>query len=188
VPLVDWPAAFVGLSYFVALLAAWSIGRGRVPAVVEHVADVGALVSVIYLGVLLAERVFCAYCVAVHAGNLSFRVFFRTRGSSRTAPSPVPRSGTAAPALAGVVTFVGLTIALAVARDRITARVEHDEELALARSIESILARSSRDVHLVVFMDYQCQACRRVDRDVAETVHAHPDLALSIKHFPMCGD
>jgi protein-disulfide isomerase len=40
-------------------------------------------------------------------------------------------------------------------------------------------------LRLVVFTDYQCRDCNRIEQEIWDLVEARDDLSLSIKHFPM---
>lgn len=39
---------------------------------------------------------------------------------------------------------------------------------------------------LVIFSDFQCKDCKRVEVEIAEVMAARSDISLSMKHFPMC--
>ena len=43
-------------------------------------------------------------------------------------------------------------------------------------------------IRVVVFSDYQCHECRRIEGELLRLVRQRDDMALSIKHFPMCAD
>ncbi len=43
-------------------------------------------------------------------------------------------------------------------------------------------------VRLVMFTDYQCVDCNRIEVDVRKMMEERDDVSLSIKHFPMCTD
>jgi protein-disulfide isomerase len=43
-------------------------------------------------------------------------------------------------------------------------------------------------LRLVMFTDYQCRDCNRIEEEVWDLVEARDDLSLSIKHFPMNSD
>lgn len=84
VPGVNWPTAFLGLAYFLGLLAIWlTVGAG-VPAALRQLVRLGVLISLGYLAIMTVERRWCPYCLAAHAGNLGFWIVVE-RG--RRAPS-----------------------------------------------------------------------------------------------------
>jgi protein-disulfide isomerase/uncharacterized membrane protein len=209
-PLVEWPVAFVGLAYFAGLFAARWSGRDRMPESVRRIADVGAMASIVYGIVLIVERTFCGYCLAAHAGNLAFWIHMRRSDVVRARSF---RRSSLWPLVVGVLTASGVTGGLSVTREWIRARAQRAEESALALSIENVIAHSSQKsdlelggsderrfegryptgptvarARIVIFMDYQCAACLRIDHDVAEALATHADVRLSIKHFPMCGE
>ncbi|MFH1418024.1 MAG: DsbA family protein [Planctomycetota bacterium] len=43
-------------------------------------------------------------------------------------------------------------------------------------------------VRLVMFTDYQCVDCNRIEAEVRKMMEDRDDVSLSIKHFPMCTD
>ena len=44
-------------------------------------------------------------------------------------------------------------------------------------------------VRLVIFNDYECPYCQRIERDVRALLKQHPDLiSVTYKHFPLCVD
>ncbi len=43
-------------------------------------------------------------------------------------------------------------------------------------------------IRVVVFSDYQCKECRRIEGELLRITRQRDDMALSIKHFPMCAD
>jgi protein-disulfide isomerase len=43
-------------------------------------------------------------------------------------------------------------------------------------------------IRLVIFSDYQCVDCRRIEAEARRIVESRSDASLSAKHFPMCGD
>src|SRR5574340_726413 len=45
VPLINWPVSFLGLAYFLGMLAAWIAGRGALPPALRYLARLGALGS-----------------------------------------------------------------------------------------------------------------------------------------------
>jgi protein-disulfide isomerase len=43
-------------------------------------------------------------------------------------------------------------------------------------------------IRVVMFTDYQCTDCNRIEADVRKMLAERTDVSLSIKHFPMCAD
>jgi protein-disulfide isomerase len=77
IPILEafWPVSFLGAAYFASALAGWIVigVRGRkMPALIPWVARLGALVSCVYILVIVVSGKLCPYCIASHAGNLTF--------------------------------------------------------------------------------------------------------------------
>lgn len=194
VPGLDWPTAFAGLAWFTALLAAWLAARGRWTRGFRGFACAGALPSLVLTGALLALGHLCPWCLAAHAANFVFawRVF----------RAPAPRAAERAPWLVFAVVFAAASGALAFARVTARERAHDLAERELARSTAELRA-APEDAHarftgrwrtgaeaararVVVFTDYQCPDCQRVERELDAYLAAHADTSLSVKHFPMC--
>ncbi|MFO0874091.1 MAG: thioredoxin domain-containing protein [Phycisphaerales bacterium] len=47
---------------------------------------------------------------------------------------------------------------------------------------------SPAPIRIVVFSDYQCQDCRRVDAELGHLLEERDDVSVSHKHFPLCAD
>jgi protein-disulfide isomerase len=43
-------------------------------------------------------------------------------------------------------------------------------------------------IRLVIFSDYQCKDCKRIEEEARQLVESRTDISLSAKHFPMCTD
>ena len=48
------------------------------------------------------------------------------------------------------------------------------------------LGAAAGAVEIVMFTDYQCPDCRRLESDVARLLDEQPDVSLVVKHFPFC--
>jgi protein-disulfide isomerase/uncharacterized membrane protein len=129
VPGVDWPVSFVGLAYFLGVAMAWVAGGGRVSRGFRYVLALGAAASVMFLAVVVAERLWCVYCLGAHACNLALVGLAWKRGGAGE-----PRLGWAMPAF--VLTALLTTLALGVAES-------HERKAAVARA-ERSLAESTR--------------------------------------------
>lgn len=83
VPYVEWPVSFLGLAYFLGVLAVWLTSRAGLGAGMRVLVRFGVLISIGFSIVLLVEKLYCGYCVTAHAGNLAFWIVMelsRTRG------------------------------------------------------------------------------------------------------------
>lgn len=43
-------------------------------------------------------------------------------------------------------------------------------------------------IRIVLYTDYQCPDCYRVEQDVIAIAQSRTDVSISVKHFPMCAD
>jgi protein-disulfide isomerase/uncharacterized membrane protein len=41
-------------------------------------------------------------------------------------------------------------------------------------------------IRIVMFTDYQCPDCKRIEGEVSRLLESNPDVSLSVKNFPMC--
>jgi predicted DsbA family dithiol-disulfide isomerase/uncharacterized membrane protein len=187
VPGLDWPVAHLGTAHFLGLLGAWALARGRWFAPLTGWARVGGAVSVLYLVALASLGEVCPYCLTAHAGNLAFLVLsWRQAGASGAR---------------GVVTYgiVALAITLGLVGAEASARSR--DERALAESVPSAatspeagftgrhrLGPEEAAVRIVLFGDFQCPDCRRIDDEALELVNERDDVSLTVKHFPLSTD
>jgi protein-disulfide isomerase/uncharacterized membrane protein len=218
VPLINWPIAFVGLAYFAAVLAAWWASRGEpggLAAPVRWIVRLGALASLLLVGVMGVSGEVCWYCVAAHVGNLSFFALLESMPSERHRGTTVRKhEGSAASdtvsslhplRLSGrfLCVFALVTAGLLVLQlghDRaLGAAAERDLEHSTAEILAGDAQRSGftgrfvygpRDaaVRIVVFSGYQCPQCRRFESEVKRLMEERDDVSLSVKHFPLNSD
>ncbi len=140
-PVLEWPTAFLGLAWFAGLLAGWIAGRGRLPRWAWGLAALGGAGSVLLIGVMLADRTLCPWCLASHAGNLGF-LGVALLGAGPAAGGAARRPGAvgrrrATLALASVA--IAATVALAAADLDARRRQRAADEAALAAATESII-------------------------------------------------
>lgn len=205
---LGWPVSFLGTAYLAALAVAY-LGVGRGPAVsawFKRGVRLGALGSVFFLAVMVAQHHFCQYCAVVHAGNLGFWLLIeRTRCRSG---QPIWR-----PALCGAVAFVAVSGVLAVVQGSLLGAVAQRQQQSLQESIEVMIDRAGSQegrpaeleglpgftgryrrgperaaIRLVVFSDYQCKDCAETEQQIEEALAGGYDISVSHKHFPLCRD
>ena len=56
VPLFDWPVSHLGVAYFAALTLALLISRANLTAPLRWIVRLGAIMSLVYIGVIVAKR------------------------------------------------------------------------------------------------------------------------------------
>ncbi len=193
-----WPVSFLGLAYFAGLAIAWmEQERAGVDASLRQIVRVGALVSTLYLVVIVVGRHHCLYCLVAHAANLAF--WLSVERGPKLAFS-------AYPALAFGVIFGVTSLALGAVDVRIDGAAAREGERYLREEIDLIVRDAGRPpgeqdragrhrlgperapARLVIFSDYQCPACRRVEREVRDLLAGRDDLSVSTRHFPLCTD
>jgi protein-disulfide isomerase/uncharacterized membrane protein len=106
-----WPVSYLGLAYFAGMLGAWVATRGASGAALRWVAAIGALASAMFIGIMLASKAVCPWCMGAHLANFGFVAVLAVALRPELGLSLRPMVGAAA--LAGV--FVATTGVLAVA-------------------------------------------------------------------------
>lgn len=202
-----WPLSFVGFAYFQALTAAFVHSGGRLPIVLRVAIGLGAAISVLLVGVMIAESYFCGYCLAVHLLNVLFAVGYELNRlcSGRQPTVPINR---VAVLVAFAVTFVATSMLLAVVDRRVSVSAAQMKSERLQDALTEAAAETpakSREktefgpgryflglhdapVHIVVVSDYQCPSCRAIDAQLRALVTGREDVSISARHFPFCTD
>lgn len=190
---LSWPTAFFGLSFFAGLLAAWLTMRARFPSAMLWLVRAGAVGSLLLAAEMFRGGYLCPYCFTVHATNLAFWVLIERRPSADSRALPVF-------ACFFVLISASLWFVEGLAEQR---RLEDEEKeldnLAQTRSSQTpqqterfsgryVRGSKNAAIRLVVFSDYQCESCQRVDRELAHLLELRSDLSLSTKHFPLSSD
>ncbi|MEZ4652377.1 MAG: thioredoxin domain-containing protein [Candidatus Eisenbacteria bacterium] len=208
IPGVGWPVAFLGLAWFAGLLAAMLRGRGPIPAPFRMLALLGALFSLLYVGVMVSLGKLCPYCLAAHLANLGF---VATLLLGRTAKPTRMRPAAAGPWLAtGGVVFAVVMGALVLAGAGQHQKRMDQAENERSQSVNEMVERSRSQptyadlwgetgftgrylhgpekaaIRVVMFTDYQCPDCNRIESEMEPILEARKDLSLSVMHFPFC--
>lgn len=138
VPVIDWPVSFLGFAYFLAVLVAWISVRGRFGAAgspMRWLIRLGALASLVFMGVMYTKGLFCMYCFNAHMGNLLFVALVEATGRSAGALR-VPRwRGIVAVA----AMFAASTIAIGAANQHVAKAAEEQHEAELDESLQEML-------------------------------------------------
>lgn len=85
-PIVGMPTSFLGMAYFMALLASWVPAGGRISRSMHGVILLGVLGSVIYTCIAIFAKLPCTYCFVTHGANFVFAacaLILRQRGYRR---------------------------------------------------------------------------------------------------------
>lgn len=193
-----WPTSHLGLAWFGALFVAWAAAvRSGVSPGLVHASRFGVLVALTLLAAMVGERIWCPYCMAAHAAGFGFwiiaEISFRRRKARSTSFRPL-------------VAYAGLSLLLGSVewthstwRLNQTERTVHESiaRLSTAQGFNSDgpgftgryrLGPELALARLVIFSDYQCTPCRRVEEEVRELLKARSDVSLSVRHYPLCRD
>lgn len=201
-PVIDWPVSHVGLAYFLGLLLAWILSRGGVTATLKNTVRLGAAGSVLFVVVMIVhmKEYLCQYCITVHTANLLF--WLLVEGFSR--PSAVPSRAVAALGAMFIVSTVGLAAGELATRQQVAEREEGERAESSGQIIEQSggaanpegagftgryrLGPEDAPIRMVIFMDYQCEDCGRIEKDIFEIFDERDDMSISVKQFPFCTD
>jgi protein-disulfide isomerase len=206
-PYVEWPVSFIGLAYFLGLIAAWIGTRGRWPTALRVLVRVGVVVSVGFVIVMVRGGYICSYCAATHAANVVFWVLLELTAH--------PRVTMLRPGVIFLATFVLASAALAVVDRRWSQAARAVAERQMQESGAAILSASQQPgseapsqpavtsgpvsagftgryhlgpeeaaIRIVVFNDYMCQGCHLLELELKRLFELHPDLSLSVKQWP----
>lgn len=213
IPGVGVPVAFLAVGYQVAALVVWVGHRGRLGSAGRWMVRLGATGSLLYVGVSVTEGIMCVYCLGVHACNVAMLVMVDWPGGmTRTGGEPA-RVAWAWPTAAALA-FAAVT-PLIIAHRGETRKAERALEQSTREIAKKAAAPSKHAppasttttstpsatgnvftgryrlgpevamVRVVVFTDYQCPDCKRLEGEMSAMVKADARLSLSIKHFPL---
>jgi protein-disulfide isomerase/uncharacterized membrane protein len=132
VPGLQWPVSFVGLAFYLGLLTAWLASREGPAGLTRLLVRLGGVVTLVYLGVVVVERLWCPYCLAAHVAFLAFW------GVAEW--TPLAAGGRTRPAVAGVGVFAVVTLVLVPVLMAQRARIERRAEQELIESTDRIVA------------------------------------------------
>ncbi len=202
-----WPVSFVGFAYFAGAFVAWLMSREGTTSLFRNMVRLGALVSIGYIILMVANGYVCWYCIGSHAGNLAFWLLMER---TRAAWSPSLR-----PVLACVVVFAVASSVTGSVKWQREARTLAESDRKADESIQQLISERRVDrepvqvgvvdpegegkgftgryrvgpeeapIRIVMITDYQCPDCRAVEMKAREVLKRRDDVSLSIKHFPM---
>lgn len=207
------PIAFLGAGYFVASLCLLVLSRQAYPGTIwVWLVRAGALVSIGFIGLMVANGQICVWCAAAHVGNLIHWAVSEKLAKSSGHTASVDGRNLAISSLAGVLVLA----AMFILKSNVTAEVGEVNRQRGVKSINQIGAdtlgvdpaanslspndsqTSSPDrfggrywqgnpnapVRLVVYQDYQCTLCFEVEKVIAQLLASRSDFAFSVKQWP----
>ena len=207
------PVAFAGAGYFFASLCLLVLSRRTYPGSIwVWLVRAGAVISLGFIGIMVANGRVCIWCAAAHLGNLIHWAISEKMARSAGRKVGVDGRNIAISSLAGVLLLAALFILkLNVAgkvdsanRQRGTDSIEQIGADTLDASVqtESPSATTAQPaspdrfggrywqgnpdapVRLVVFQDYQCTLCFEVEGVIAKLLAGRSDFAFSVKQWP----
>jgi protein-disulfide isomerase/uncharacterized membrane protein len=189
VPGLGWPVAFLGAAYFAGLALAWARAARAWPCSLSWVVRAGGVAALAFLAAAVSLGAFCPFCLAAQAAGLAFWwVSERRRACARSRGDE----------LAFTIVFVVVAGGFVLAAQR----AERARDAALSAELAAAAAQPEQrgftgrhrlgperaPLRLVLFLDYRCADCRRIDAEALALVRSHAGLSLSIKHFPLDDD
>jgi protein-disulfide isomerase len=173
------------------MAGAWALAARAWPRSLAWVARAGAVASLGFLGAAAWLAAPCPFCLAAQAASL----VFTWASERRVSRQRLPRAEIAF-LLGGMLVVAGL-----LARGRqLEQQRSTDAEAELGAALEGALDEAQgftgrhrigperAPLRLVLFLDYGCPDCRRIDGEALALVRGRDDLSLSIKHFPLDDD
>ncbi len=137
VPLFDWPVSHLGVAYFAALTLALLFSRANLTAPLRWIVRLGAIMSLVYIGVIVANGWWCAYCLTAHACNLLLLAVLELSRPRQSGTASALAPQLAAFAALGIITTSGLWVAEA----RLTERAREIAATEQAESTDAIIAQ-----------------------------------------------
>ncbi len=193
--IIGWPTSFLGVAWFWGLFLAWVSGPpSRHTLWCIRLGVIGSL----FLGIIMVQGdAICRWCAWTHGFNFSLWICAESLVFGRAQPG---QRGFARGAIALVGVTIVLAVLLPIRKAAITERdaqrlVESQQQIVEGTSDRATLAllearhragATDAAVQVVMFTDYQCPDCRRLEGQMDAILHERDDVSLAIKHFPLC--
>jgi protein-disulfide isomerase/uncharacterized membrane protein len=203
IPVLLWPVSFVGLAWFVSLFSCWVSGDGSRSRFL-WVVRIGALASIGFFAVMLGIGHFCKWCAIAHVCNLLFWIIAEFEFRSLNTRGKSSKNG--CPLVPFALVFVSTSALLWIVQFAVSSYQEKLDKESQTQNIENVLRGGSdmstlklletkhrigpkdAPVQVVIFTDYQCPDCKRIEGELAAIVARRDDVSVSVKHFPLCYD
>jgi len=201
VPIVNLPVSFFGLAWFLGLGIGWVSGGGS-SRCFKITVFIGVLASLGFAGVMLAIGSFCKWCALVHVCNVLFWLFCANIFCKKNCDT---RSGANKSGGVVWVFFVVFLVVFGVINNSIASKNQQKSEENIKQMSSGDIDQStlkllegghrigSKDapIQVVMFTDYQCPDCKRIEGQLAEVMNKRNDVSVVVKHFPLnfdCND
>jgi protein-disulfide isomerase/uncharacterized membrane protein len=207
VPILGWPTPFLGIVYFACMGFALAVAGGSPSRLVVWCVRLGAIGSVFLLGAMAGGGYFCLYCAGVHAASIA------AWGLLERAPRPQGAPGRwQNHALVGSAMVIGVMLGLVesgaksrtirTAEERLEASTREivrtvqtppakpDDASSATKAFEGRYRRGPAQarVRVVIFTDYQCPDCAKIEKELDGLFGRGLDMAVSVKQFPLNSD
>jgi len=207
----EWPTAYLGLAYFLAILVSWIAIKGRASIWYINLIRFGALISLGFCIIIIVDRSLCLYCIASHVGNFAFWLTAeRIKGHRDKSFSFMPSL-----AITGVLVSVLVGIWDAQQQASVIETAEAERGAATQQIIQNASDATNQEggsdsagesgesalftgryrvgpedapIRIVMYTDYQCQDCYRLEQQAARLYNERDDVSISIKFFPFNSD
>ncbi len=203
IPVLLWPVSFVGVAWFFSLFVGWLRG-GFHHSSFLWIIRIGVLGSVGFFIIMFSIGHFCKWCALAHVCNILFWIISEIELRSRK----VPRLSSS-PLLSTLLVFAYTSIVLGLVWLLASIIQQKQDEVASEGNAQEIIT-GTRDeatlqlldathrigpenaaVQVVIFTDYQCPDCKRIESQLEKVVEDRDDVSVSVKHFPLnfeCND
>ncbi|MDP7006092.1 MAG: thioredoxin domain-containing protein [Phycisphaerales bacterium] len=202
VPLIAIPVSFVGMAWFIGLFLGWLTSRFSSKTFLWF-ARIGALASVGFIIVMVSVGSFCKWCALVQACNL---LFWATCdfGFNKKEINKSPEKPTNKDAAVLLVSFViSMVVLVFVGQMARAAKLAEDEKKSRENVHNVVSGKANKStlallearhrigpedapIQIVMFTDYQCPDCKRIETQLANIMKGRDDISVSVKHFPLC--
>jgi len=197
IPGLNWPMSHVGFAWFLGLLTAWlSFARSGLSPMFRTLVRIGAAGSLAFLVIMIVKQYLCVYCITTHLANFGFLACVE---SAWRKPRILENDAGVALAVGCLVSIIMIPMEILQTRESADkARRETDA------SVKEVIEASGGDSNLfvgryvkgpkraalrmVLFSDFQCEVCKRVEDELQTILEKRSDIAVSIKHFPLSSD
>ena len=205
VPWLNIPVSFVGLAWFSALFIGWVFGGSGVKKY-RCMVLIGVLASFGFIGIMIAIGSFCKWCALAHVCNILFWVICLRCGTT-SSPPPSDSQSTKQQYVPWVcfvffVVFLQTFILIgnSIKEENKQKSDENVEKMGsgeVETSTLKLLGGGHRigsvnaPIQVVMFTDYQCPDCRRIEGQLASIMKTRSDVSVVVKHFPLnfdCND
>ena len=197
-----WPISFVGLAWFVTISGLWKSTKGNSKPLLWLI-RLSVFGSLGFVIVMIISGHFCKWCALVHFCNLVLWVCAELQIRSR---EHVCNKCLAKSFIFGFVfisVILGAVYLFSSTKKKVDDKKLSDEnakqiieggaESSTLKLLESDHRFGSPDapIQIVMFTDYQCPDCKRLETQLARIYEKRNDLSIVVKHFPLnydCND